>query len=78
MVKSESGFFFFGVTFLGLYPQYMNVPKLGVKSELQLLAYTTAIAMQDPQPLSKARDPTCILVGFASAAPQWELPKVDF
>ena len=26
----------------------MEVPRLGVKSELQLLAYTTAIAMQDP------------------------------
>ena len=28
----------------------MEVPRLGVESELQLLAYTTAIAMQDPQP----------------------------
>ena len=50
----------------------MEVPRLGVKSELELLAYTTATAMQDPScvcklhhsswkrrilnPLSKARD----------------------
>ena len=26
----------------------MEVPRLGVKLELQLAAYTTAIAMQDP------------------------------
>ena len=26
----------------------MEVPRLGVKSELQLLAHTTATAMQDP------------------------------
>ena len=26
----------------------MEVPRLGVESELQLLAYTTATAMQDP------------------------------
>jgi len=56
----------------------MELPRLGVKSELQLLAYTTAIATPDPSPicnlyhnswqhrilnpLSKARDRTCILV----------------
>ena len=27
--------------------RHMEVPRLGVKSELQLLAYTTAIAMPD-------------------------------
>ena len=50
----------------------MEVPNLGVKSELQLPAYTTAPAMQDPShicnhsswqcqifnPLSEARDQT--------------------
>jgi len=56
----------------------MEVPKLGVKSELQLLAYTTATAMWDPScvwdlhhhswqcqildPLSKARVQTHILM----------------
>ena len=36
--------FFF---FLGLYPWHMEIPKLGVESELQLLAYATARAMLD-------------------------------
>ena len=52
----------------------MEVPRLGVKSELQLPAYTTAMATQDPScicnlhnsslqrcilnPMSKARDRT--------------------
>ena len=56
----------------------MEVPRLGVEWELQLLAYTTAIAMQDLScvcslhhslqpcqilnPLSEARDQTCNLV----------------
>ena len=49
----------------------MDVPRLGVKLELQLPAYTTAAAMPDPNrslrqhrilnPLIKARDQTCIL-----------------
>ena len=38
-------FFFF--CFLGLHLWYMEVPRLGVKSELQLPAYITATAMQD-------------------------------
>ena len=56
----------------------MEVARVGVKSELQLPACTTATAMQDPScvcdlhhssqqpqiadPWSKARDPNCILV----------------
>ena len=56
----------------------MEVPRLGVELELQLAAYTTATAMQDPSlvcnrhhssqqhqilnPLSKARDWTCNLM----------------
>ena len=56
----------------------MEVPRLGVKSELQLLAYTTATATQHlsrvcnlhhrsqqrqiPDPLSEARDRTCALM----------------
>ena len=35
-------------SFLGLHPQHMEVPRLGVESELQLLAYTTAMATWDP------------------------------
>ena len=33
--------------FLGSHMQHMEVPSLGVKSELQLLAYTTVTATQD-------------------------------
>ena len=56
----------------------MEVPRLGVESELQLPAYTTATAMQDPSsicdlhcsswqhqmlnPLSEAGDGTCVLM----------------
>ena len=44
LIGSVLGFFFF----LGLHPQDMEVSTLGVELELQLLASTTAIAMQDP------------------------------
>ena len=56
----------------------MEIPRLGVESELQLLAYTTATAMRDPShvcdlrhssqqhqipdPLSEARAQTQILM----------------
>ena len=32
---------------LGLKPQHMEIPRLGVESELQLLACATATAMED-------------------------------
>ena len=64
--------------FLGPHLQHREVPRLGVKSELQLLAYTTATAMQDPSHvcdlhhsswqhqilnlLSEAKDQTCVLM----------------
>ena len=64
--------FFFFFFFLGPHMQHMKVPRLGVKLELQLLAYTIATAMQDLRcicdlhysswqcqilnPLSEARD----------------------
>ena len=60
------------VVFLALHPQHMEVPRLGVKWELQLPAYTTVAATPDPShvcdlhhsswqcqifnPLSEARD----------------------
>ena len=37
----------FCLCFLGPHLQHMEVPRLGVKSELQLLACTTATAMLD-------------------------------
>ena len=87
-----SFFFFF---FLRSHLQHMEVPRLEGKSELQLLAYTTATATRDPSricnlqhssrqhqmlnPLSKARDPTCILTdtmsGSQPAKPQQKLPR---
>ena len=36
---------------LGPQPQHMEVPRLGVQSELWLLAYTTATVTQDPSPI---------------------------
>ena len=73
----DSLVFFFSF-FLGPHPWHMEVLRLEVKSELQLLTYTTAIAMPDlslvcdlhhslwqcriPTPLSEARDQTCIIM----------------
>ena len=37
-------FSFYFFVFLGLHMQHTEVPRLGVKSELQLLVYTTATA----------------------------------
>ena len=64
--------------FLGQYPQLMEIPRLGVESELQLSVYTTAAAVLDPScifdlhhsswqcqilnPLSETRDGTHILM----------------
>ena len=72
-------YLFFKICFifsLGPQVQHMEVPRLEIESELQFLAYTTAIATQDQSrlyelhhslqqyrilnPLSEARDPTCI------------------
>ena len=69
---------FFFLCFLGLYPRLMEVPRLGVTSELQLLACTRAAATWDPNricnvhhssqqhpipaPVSEARDCTSVLM----------------
>ena len=74
------------LVFLGLHSQHMEVPKLGVKSELKMSAYTTATATQDLSlicnlhhssgqreilnPLSKARDRTCVLADASHSFPQ--------
>ena len=49
-IVERVSFFFFFFDFLGPYLWHMEVPRLGVKSDLQLPAYTTATAtaMQDP------------------------------
>ena len=70
--------------FLGPRPQHMEIPRLGVYSELQLPAYATATATLDPShicelhhssrqcrilnPPSEARDQTCNLM-----VPRWIL-----
>ena len=69
---------FFLFPFLGPHLQHMEVPRLGVESELQLQSYTIATATRDlspisrptlqleatldPQPLREARDQTHILI----------------
>ena len=64
------------LVFLGLHPWHMEIPRLGVKSELQPLAYATAMLdlncvcdlhhsawqLSILNPLSKARDQICVLV----------------
>ena len=46
--KARQLFFFFLFFFLGPHLWHMEVPRLRVKSELQLPAYTTATEMPDP------------------------------
>ena len=71
-------FFFFFLVYLGPHLQHMEVPKLGVESELQLPAFNTATGMSDlshvcdlhhssrqyqiPNPLSEVRNQTYILM----------------
>ena len=72
-------FVFFFFVFVEPHPQHVEVPRLGVKSELWPPAYTAATATSDLSrvcnlhhssrqrqilnPLSRARVPTCILMG---------------
>ena len=71
-------FFLFSSLFLGLHLRHTEVPRVGVKLELQLSAYATATATWDPilicylhlssrqhrifNPLHEARDQTHILM----------------
>ena len=70
-------FSFLSFVFLGLNPGHMENLRLGVESELELLAYATATAMLEScicnlhhsswqrhilNSLSEARDQTCILM----------------
>ena len=41
-------FIYLFIFFLEMYPQHMEVPRLGVKLELQLPVYNTAMATPDP------------------------------
>ena len=56
-------FVLFCFVFLERHPQHMEVPRLGVKSELQLPAYTTGPGNAGSfNLLIEARDRTCILM----------------
>jgi len=86
MVEFPCVFFFF-FFFLGPHPQPMWFSRLGVHSELQLLAYTTATETWDPSgvlhlhhssgqrqilnPLSEIRDRTCVLMDASQICFCW-------
>ena len=75
--------------FSGPHPQHMEIPRLGIKSELQLPAYTTATATQDLsnvcdlyhsswhcwilKPLSEARDWTSVLMDTSQIHHYWAM-----
>ena len=59
-------FFFWSSVFLGPQPWHMEGPRLGVESELQPPAYTTATAMRD---LSHICDPTPQLMAMPDPQP---------
>ena len=77
------------ISFLQPHLQYMKVPRLGVKLELQLPAYTIVTATQDPShicslccslwkhqilnPLNEARDQTSLLMDTMSDSSPTEL-----
>ena len=54
-LNKTDNFAFLFVCFLGLHLRHVKVPRLGVKSELPLPAYTTAIATRDPQPTERGQ-----------------------
>ena len=81
--------YFWGACFLGDLPWHREVPRLGVESELQLPAHTTATAMPDLKrvcslhhssrqcqilnPLRKARDQTFILMDTSWVCYHWAI-----
>ena len=56
--------FLFLFCFLGPHLQHMDVPRLGVKLELELSAYTTAIAALDPERTERGQRSNPNLHGF--------------
>ena len=79
--------FFLFFCFWGPHPWHMDIPRLGVNSELQLLTYATTTAMRDlthicdlfhssrqcwiPEPLSKARDQTQVFMETSRIPFHW-------
>ena len=68
LCQANLSFLFYFFAFSGLHPWHMEVPRLGVKSELQLLAYTTATA---------TRDLSCICDLYHSSQPRWILNSLN-
>ena len=52
-VTTQALFYFILFVFLGVHLWHMGVPRLGVESELQMLAYATAAATPDPSCVCK-------------------------
>ena len=94
--KTLNCLFFFFFCFLGPHLWPMEVPRLEVELELQLPAYARATATLDlslvcdlhhssqkhriPDPLSKARDRTCLLMDTSQicfCCPTMGLPKLS-
>ena len=72
LVKTTVRFF----VFLGPHPRDMEVPRQGVESELQLLAYAQPQQPGILHPLSEARGGTCSLMVASQicfCCTQWEL-----
>ena len=65
-------FFWGGGCFLGSYLKHMEVPKLGVESELEPLAYATAHG-NPLNPLSEARGWTCGLMDASRICFHWAM-----
>ena len=88
-VKTPAGILFYFVFFwlFRATSQHMDVPRLGVELELQLLAYATATATWDLShvcdlhhssqqcwilnPLSEVRDRTCVLMNTSRVRYHW-------
>ena len=54
-------FIYYYYYFLGPHLQHMEVPRLGIESELELPAYTTATAMPDPSTYAATPQLTAVL-----------------
>ena len=65
--------------FLGLHPQHMGVPRLGIESELQQPAYTTATATGDPSCICDLhhRSWQCWILNLLSKARDWTFVLMD-
>ena len=85
--KVPGKFCFVVLLFLGPHPWHMEVSRLGVESQLEMSAYTTATATRDLShicelhhsswkrwilnPLSEAKDPTCVLMDASQILFLW-------